>query len=102
MTSPDPDEIGLIPPQVVADNAAKGLAFREKFGRAAAAIVFLLLSSSPVIVLVLAHAVGGDSTARRIQGLKTFMLRNNNLIMMVVFAVLGVSVLGKGISGLGQ
>ena len=69
---------------------------------AAAAIVFVLLSSSPVIVLVLAHAVGGDSTARRIQGLKTFMLRNNNLIMMVVFAVLGVSVLGKGISGLGQ
>lgn len=28
-----PDEISLVPPQVVADNAAKGLALREKFGR---------------------------------------------------------------------
>jgi hypothetical protein len=27
------DEISLVPPQVVADNAARGLAFREKFGR---------------------------------------------------------------------
>ena len=69
---------------------------------AAVAAIFLLLGSSPMIVLVLAHAFGGDGTAARIQGLKTFMLRNNNVIMMVVFAVLGVSVFGKGISGLGQ
>ena len=27
------DEISLVPPQIVADNAARGLAFREKFGR---------------------------------------------------------------------
>ncbi|MDH6234314.1 hypothetical protein M2281_004932 [Mesorhizobium soli] len=29
----EPDEISLVPPQVVADNAAKGLALRAKFGR---------------------------------------------------------------------
>jgi len=66
------------------------------------AIVFVLISSSPVIALAIAHAVGGDATRARIQGLKTFMLRNNNVIVMVVFAVLGVSILGKGIAGLGQ
>jgi len=29
----DPDEISLVPPRIVADNAAKGLRLREKFGR---------------------------------------------------------------------
>lgn len=29
----DPDEISLVPPQIVADNAAKGLAMRAKFKR---------------------------------------------------------------------
>lgn len=68
----------------------------------AVAAVFVLISSSPVIALAVAHAVGGDATRARIQDLKIFMLRNNNLIMMVVFAVLGMSVFGKGIAGLGQ
>lgn len=68
----------------------------------AVAIAFILLGSSPVIALVLAHAVGGDSTEGSIEALKTFMLRNNNVILMVVFALLGTSVIGNGISGLGQ
>ena len=29
----EPDEISLVPPQIVADNAARGLAFRKEFGR---------------------------------------------------------------------
>lgn len=67
----------------------------------AIAAAFVLVSSSPVIALAIAHAAGGDATHARIQGLKTFMLRNNNVIMMVVFAVIGMNVFGKGIAGLG-
>jgi len=66
------------------------------------AALFVLLASSPVIALAIAHAAGGDGMAARLQSLKTFMLRNNNLILMVVFAILGVSVFGKGLAGLGQ
>ncbi|WP_442582684.1 hypothetical protein ACSBOB_12365 [Mesorhizobium sp. ASY16-5R] len=33
MSKTDDDDIDLVCPQVVADNAARGLAYREKFGR---------------------------------------------------------------------
>lgn len=66
-----------------------------------AAVVFILLSSFPVIAVVIAHAAGGDKAKAGIDALKRFMLRNNNLILMVVFAFLGMSVLGNGIAGLG-
>jgi threonine/homoserine/homoserine lactone efflux protein len=67
---------------------------------AAFAFFFVILGSSPLIALVLAHAVGGQKTNTRIERLKSFMLRNNNVILMVVFAMLGMSVLGNGVSGL--
>ncbi|MBX3581467.1 MAG: GAP family protein [Rhizobiaceae bacterium] len=68
----------------------------------AVAAIFVLLSSLPVIALAIAHAAGGEGMAAHLQNLKTFMLRNNNLILMVVFAILGVSVFGKGLAGLGE
>jgi threonine/homoserine/homoserine lactone efflux protein len=67
---------------------------------AAFAFFFVILGSSPLIALVLAHAMGGQKTNARIERLKSFMLRNNNVILMVVFAMLGMSVLGNGVSGL--
>ena len=66
----------------------------------AVAILFVILGSSPIITLVIAHAIGGQATRARIELLKGFLLRNNNLILMVVFAMLGMSVLGNGVSGL--
>ncbi len=69
---------------------------------ATVAVLFVLLGSAPVIALAIAHAAGGDGMAARLQTLKTFLLRNNNVILMVVFAILGVSVFGKGLAGLGQ
>ena len=59
----------------------------------AVAILFVILGSSPIITLVIAHAIGGQETRARIELLKGFLLRNNNLILMVVFAMLGMSVL---------
>lgn len=67
---------------------------------AAIAILFVLLGSAPLISLVVAHATGGPATASRIRDFKGFMLRHNDVILTVVLAMLGVSVLGNGVSGL--
>jgi len=67
---------------------------------AAIAILFVLLGSMPLITLVVAHATGGPETASRIRDLKEFMLRHNDVILTVVLAMLGVGVLGNGVSGL--
>jgi threonine/homoserine/homoserine lactone efflux protein len=67
---------------------------------AAVAILFVLLGSMPLIALVVAHAIGGSATASRIADLKEVMLRHNDVILAVVLAMLGASVLGNGLSGL--
>lgn len=67
---------------------------------AAVAVLFVLLGSTPLIILVVAHATSGRATASRIGDLKGFMMRHNDVILAVVLAMLGVSVLGNGISGL--
>ncbi|TYR32760.1 hypothetical protein FY036_09665 [Mesorhizobium microcysteis] len=67
---------------------------------AVVSIVFVLLASAPIIAIVAAHGVGGEKADARIENLKGFLLRNSNLIMAIVFAMLGVSILGKGIAGI--
>lgn len=67
---------------------------------AAVAILLVLLGSTPLITLVVAHATSGRATAARIHELKGFVLRHNDVILAAVLAMLGVSVLGNGISGL--
>lgn len=69
---------------------------------AVAAAFFVLTASSPVIALVLASMLGGEGARARIQTLKQFFLRYNNVILMVIMTILGMSVIGSGISGLGQ
>ena len=63
-------------------------------------LVFVMLGSSPIIAIVAAHRIGREAMGARIEALKRFLLRNNNLILAVVFAMLGVGVLGNGIAGL--
>ena len=63
-------------------------------------LVFVLLGSLPIIALVAIHRLGGAAMETRIENLKNFLLRNNNLILAIVFAMLGVGVLGNGITGL--
>lgn len=67
---------------------------------AAVAGLFVLLGSTPLIALVVAHATGGPATAACIHDLKGFMLRHNNVILTVVLAMIGVGVIGNGVSGL--
>lgn len=63
-------------------------------------ILLVALSAVPVVSIVLWRAFGGPGTAARLDALKQFMLRNSSIIVMVVFVLIGASVLGNGISGL--
>jgi len=63
-------------------------------------LLFVLLGSLPLIVLVFAHALGGEAAARGIRAFKGFMLRNNDVIVTIVLAMLGVKILGNGIEGI--
>ncbi|KKB86493.1 hypothetical protein VW29_02780 [Devosia limi DSM 17137] len=63
-------------------------------------LVFVLLSSGSVLAVALVHAFGGQGVTAQLEGVKQFMLANNNVILMVIFAILGMSVLGSGLSGL--
>jgi threonine/homoserine/homoserine lactone efflux protein len=67
---------------------------------AIAVAVFVVLSSLSVIGPVVASLLFGDRVAGPLESVKGFMLANNNVIMMVVFVLIGAKVLGAGISGL--
>lgn len=66
----------------------------------AAIAIVVVLSSLPILGITLWHAVGGERTTASLAALKQFMLANANLIVMVVLLLIGLSVLGSGISGL--
>lgn len=65
-----------------------------------AVLAFVALGSSSVLGAVLASAAGGPGAAAAIDRAKQFMLRNNNVILMVVFALIGVKVVGDGLAAL--
>ena len=67
-----------------------------------AAAIFVALASSSVIVSVAFRTFGGQRVAPSLERVKEFMLANNVVIMVVVFAGIGVKVLGEGIKGLGR
>lgn len=84
--------------------AAAGIAYRGLWGPVAliAVALYVALASSSVIGAVLARALGGERAAVRLDALKAFMLRHNNVIMMVVFLFIGLKVLGDGLAELGS
>lgn len=76
-----------------------GLAGSDLF---VAAAIFVVLASSSVIVSVAFRTFGGQRVAPSLERVKEFMLANNVVIMVVVFAIIGAKVLGEGIKGLGR
>ena len=72
------------------------------FGReaVAAALAFVALGSFSVLGIVLLAASGGRRVAGALEALKRFMLRHNNLILTLVFAVIGAKVLWNGLAAL--
>ena len=65
-----------------------------------AALAFVALGSFSVLGIVLLAASGGRRVAGALEALKRFMLRHNNLILTLVFAVIGAKVLWNGLAAL--
>lgn len=84
--------------------AAASIAYHGLTGRRAAlaALIFVLLGSTGTVGAVLLRRLGGAGAIRRLDALKRFMLRNNNVLMMVVFVLIGLTVLGDGLAALGN
>jgi threonine/homoserine/homoserine lactone efflux protein len=64
--------------------------------------IFSALGSVSVIGVLALGRAGGPEGAQRLDALKRFMLRNNNVIMMILFVVIGAKVLGDGLAALGS
>lgn len=63
--------------------------------------VFIVIASITVAIPVLYYLIAGDNAVKTLTEWKGWLTQNNATVMAVVFLVLGVSLIGKGISGLG-
>lgn len=66
----------------------------------AGAVVFVILASLGVAGPVVWYLVAPDKAAATLEKVRAWLVQNNTLIMAIVLLVLGVSQVGKGISGL--
>ncbi|MER5571915.1 GAP family protein [Streptomyces goshikiensis] len=71
-------------------------------GLIVAVAVFVLIASCTVIGAVGVQLVGGARAASLLDGVKRFMVDNSTVITVIVLLLLGASVLGDGLSGLGR
>ncbi|MFV0432585.1 MAG: GAP family protein [Leucobacter sp.] len=71
------------------------------WGASAATIVaYVLLAASTVLIPVLAHMFASRQITPWLDLLRLWLTQHNGAIMATLFVVLGMNVLGKGISGL--
>jgi hypothetical protein len=63
-------------------------------------VVFVLVATIGVGAPVLLHSAMGDRSRELLDRLKNWMARNNAVIMAVLLLVIGVKLIGDGISGL--
>jgi hypothetical protein len=77
--------------------AATGLAGAQQ---AVVLIVLIIIGSLGVMAPVGVYFAMGDKAAPVLGGWKTWLAANNDTVMMVLFLVFGVTLIGKGISGL--
>jgi hypothetical protein len=82
--------------------AAAGIAQSGLPGFQQAVVLFLLVvvASVGIIAPVVVHFAMGDKAAPVLDGWKTWLAANNATVMIVLFAVFGVVLIGKGIGGL--
>ncbi len=77
--------------------AATGLAGAQQ---AVVLILLIIVGSLGVMAPVGVYFAMGDKAAPVLGGWKTWLAANNATVMMVLFLVFGVTLIGKGISGL--
>lgn len=63
-------------------------------------MIFIVLASISVAGPVIWYLVAQEQASRTLEAVKGWLERNNAVVMMVLFVVLGVGQIGKGISGL--
>jgi threonine/homoserine/homoserine lactone efflux protein len=63
-------------------------------------LVFVLLGSASVLGATVLRLAAGARAARRLDAVRTFMTDNGPVILGVVFAILGVKLIGEGLAGL--
>jgi hypothetical protein len=83
--------------------AAAGIA-RSKLdiGQEAIALsVFIVIGSLTVAAMVGYHVIAGQSAMKALTTWKTWLLKNNATVMSVLLLLVGVLLVGKGLSGLG-
>ncbi|GLV86971.1 hypothetical protein Slala03_66600 [Streptomyces lavendulae subsp. lavendulae] len=71
-------------------------------GLVAAVAVYVLIASCTVLGAVGIHLAGGERAASFLEGVRRFMVANSTVITVIVLLLLGASVLGDGLSGLGR
>ncbi len=69
--------------------------------QAIALLVLVLIGSIGIIVPVVVYFAGGDTARHTLDGWKAWLGVNNSTVMAVLLLVLGVVLIGKGISGMG-
>jgi hypothetical protein len=63
-------------------------------------VVFIIIASLSVAAPVLIYLTMGEKASKTLDGWKTWLITNNATVMFVLLLVLGVVLVGKGISGL--
>lgn len=96
LSGPNPKNLAL----ALAAMSALNYAEITNGGLIAGIVAFMLVGSLSVLVVLVARLVGGSSLDGTLDAAEDFMIRNNAVIMMTVFALIGMNVLGAGLSGL--
>ncbi|MGW0875477.1 GAP family protein [Streptomyces sp. NPDC002740] len=69
---------------------------------AVAVTVFVLVGSCTVLGAVIIHLLGGQHAVSFLDSVRQFMVTNSTVITAIVFLLLGASILGDGLTGLGR
>lgn len=82
----------------VAGGLAIGASGLEVWQQTVAIVIFVLIGASSVVIPVVAYLVAAKRMAGPLDALRGWLLANNATIMTVLFLVIGVVVIGKGIA----
>jgi hypothetical protein len=94
---------GVNPKNLALTLAAAVTIAQAELGTSEAAIslvVFIIIASLSVAAPVLIYLIMGEKASKTLDGWKTWLIANNATVMFVLLLVLGVLLVGKGISGL--
>ena len=69
-------------------------------GEIVAMIVYALLATLSVGVPVIWYLADPESAGKALEKMRIWLVHNNAIVMAVLFLILGVNIIGKGISGL--